>query len=146
MTILLSVLVFGGLLVGLGVVLIVAERLLVNYGQCEIDINAGEKTLEVEGGQTLLSALYDQKVFIPSACGGKGTCGHCKITVKAGGGSVLATEVPYLTRKEVRQGVRLACQVKVRQSLQVRIPEELLNVQRFTARVASTRHLTHDTK
>ncbi|MHC4866338.1 MAG: FAD-binding oxidoreductase, partial [Planctomycetota bacterium] len=98
------------------------------------------------GGQTLLSSLYSNEIFIPSACGGKGTCGHCKITVTSGGGPVLPTETPYLSRKEVRSGLRLACQVKVREDVFVRIPEELLNVKLFSATVESTEVLTHDIK
>ena len=83
-----SILCFGGLTMALATMLMVAAHLLVNYGVCKLDINAGEKPLEVEGGQTLLSALYANEVFIPSACGGKGTCGHCKITVTSGAGQL----------------------------------------------------------
>ena len=139
-----AILVFVGVLVGLAGLLTVAERLLINYGICQIDINAGERTLEVEGGQTLLSALMGEKIFIPAACGGRGSCGYCKTTVLAGGGPVLPTETPYLTRKEARGGMRLACQVKVREDLRIRIPEELLNVKLFSATVEGTRVLTHD--
>lgn len=137
---------FVGLLVGLAAILTIAERFLVNYGICQIDINAGERALEVDGGQTLLSALIGEEVFIPSACGGRGSCGYCKITTISGAGPVLPTEIPYLTRKEVRGGLRLACQVKIREDLQVRIPEELLNVRRFSATVESNIVLTHDIK
>jgi len=131
---------------GLSALLTVAERVLVNYGVCEIDINAGEKALEVEGGQTLLNELYANEIYIPSACGGQGTCGHCKVQILDGGGPLLPTETPYLTRAEIRAGVRLACQVKVRQDIRLRIPEELLNVRMFAATVAATRDLTHDIK
>jgi len=124
----------------------VAERLLVDYGICKIDINAGEEPLEVQGGQTLLSALYANEIFIPSACGGKGTCGHCKITVVSGGGPVLPTELPSLTRKEIRSNMRLACQVKIREDIYVRIPEEFLNIKMFTATVESVIDLTYDMK
>ncbi|HUW30433.1 MAG TPA: 2Fe-2S iron-sulfur cluster binding domain-containing protein [Planctomycetota bacterium] len=141
-----SIGVFGGLLAGLAVFLLIAERYLVNYGTCEITINAGQRVLQVEGGQTLLYALYGEKVFIASACGGRGTCGYCKVVVKAGGGQVLPTETPYLTRREIRSGVRLACQVKVRQDLQVKIAEDLLNAKMFAAVVRNTRSLTHDIK
>ncbi len=141
-----SVLCFSGLTVALAVWLIISERLLVNYGICKLDINAGEKPLEVAGGQTLLSSLYANDIFIPSACGGKGSCGHCKISVTAGGGPVLPTETPYLTRKEIRSNLRLACQVKIRENIFVRIPEELLNVKMFTSTVQSTVDLTHDIK
>ena len=140
------VLAFTGLLIGLSTLLIVAERFLVRYGICKIDINAGERDLEVEGGQSLLAALNENRIFIPSACGGKGSCGYCKVTVLSGGGPILPTETPLLTRQEIRRGVRLACQVKVREDLRIRIPEEYLNVQLFTAQVEKTRYLTHDIK
>ncbi len=89
-----SVLCFSGLTAALAIWLMISERLLVNYGVCKLDINAGEKPLEVTGGQTLLSTLYANDIFIPSACGGKGSCGHCRITITAGGGPVLPTETP----------------------------------------------------
>lgn len=138
--------VFTGLLLAMTALLTVAGRVLVNYGVCKVDVNAGECPLEVEGGQTLLSALYASKVFIPSACGGKGSCGHCKVTVLDGGGPVLPTETGYLSRAEIKANVRLACQVKIRQDLRIRIPDELLNVKMFAASVAGTRAVTHDIK
>jgi Na+-transporting NADH:ubiquinone oxidoreductase subunit F len=141
-----AALVFGGLAAVLAFGLIIAERFLVNYGVCKLDINAGETPLEVDGGQTLLSALYSNEIFIPSACGGKGSCGHCKITVDSGGGPVLPTETPYLNRSEIRSNVRLACQVKVREDIFVRIPSDLLNVKLFNASVEHVRELTHDTR
>jgi Na+-transporting NADH:ubiquinone oxidoreductase subunit F len=102
-----SVLSFAGLAMALAALLMVAERLLINYGICKLDINAGEKPLELNGGQTLLAGLYSNDIFIPSACGGKGSCGHCKITVTNGAGPLLPTETPYLNRKEIRSNVRL---------------------------------------
>jgi Na+-transporting NADH:ubiquinone oxidoreductase subunit F len=141
-----AILVFAGLLVGLAALLTIAERVLINYGICTIDINAGERAIEVEGGQTLLSGLMESEIFIPSACGGRGSCGHCKITVPEGGGPVLPTETPFLSRTEVRSNVRLACQVKIREDLRVTIPEDLLNVRMFEATVSSTRAVTHDIK
>ncbi|MBC8217733.1 MAG: 2Fe-2S iron-sulfur cluster binding domain-containing protein [Planctomycetes bacterium] len=143
---LLSIASFAGLVVLLSAGLMIAERFLVNYGICKLDINAGEKPLELEGGQTLLASLYANEIFIPSACGGKGTCGHCKITVMSGGGPVLPTETPLLTRKEIRSGVRLACQVKIREDIYVRIPADLLNVKMFTSTVESSVVLTYDIK
>ncbi len=141
-----SVLLFAGLTVALAAMLIVAERFFVDYGICKLDINKGEEPVEVEGGQTLLSALYSNEIFIPSACGGKGSCGYCKIIVTAGGGPVLPTEIPYLTRKEIRSNVRLACQVKIREDIFVQIPEEFLNIKMFSATVESVRKLTYDIK
>ncbi len=143
---LISVAVVTGLLTVLAVGLVVAERLLVSYGPCTIEINAGEEILEVTGGETLLESLYENEIFIPSACGGKGTCGHCKVTVLSGGGEVLPTETPFLNRREVRRGMRLACQVKVRNDMSLEIPEELLSVRMYQATVQSTRSLTNDIK
>jgi Na+-transporting NADH:ubiquinone oxidoreductase subunit F len=137
---------FVGLLVIFTALLIIAERFLTNYGVCKIDINAGARVLEVEGGQSLLASLIQSKVFIPSACGGHGTCGHCKVTAQSGAGPVLPTEVTYLTRKEIRTGMRLACQVKVRRDVAIKIPEDLLNVKMFSAIVKNTRDVTHDIK
>ncbi len=141
-----SVIVFAGLIVVLSAFLIVAERFLVNYGICKLDINAGEKPLELDGGQTLLSSLYANDIFIPSACGGKGSCGHCKITVTSGGGPLLPTETPYLTRQEIRSNTRLACQVKIREDIYVRIPSDLLSVKMFNSTVESTLEMTYDIK
>lgn len=139
-----TVLCFAGLLVALTVLLNLAGRYLVNYGTCKVDINDGEKPLEVAGGQSLLAALVSQGVFIPSACGGKGSCGYCKVTVLSGGGPVLPTETPYLSPLEVRLGVRLACQVKIRGNIAIRVPEELLNVKQYRATLASATLVTHD--
>jgi len=141
-----AILAFGGLVVTLSVLLIVSEKFLVNYGICKLDINAGERPLEVEGGQTLLESLYANKIFIPSACGGKGTCGHCKIVVTEGGGPLLPTETPHLSRKEQRNNVRLACQVKVREDIFVRIPTDLLNVKMYTSTVSISETMTYDIK
>ncbi|MHC4544333.1 MAG: FAD-binding oxidoreductase [Planctomycetota bacterium] len=126
----LSVISFAGLTVALAAMLMVAERLLINYGICKLD----------------MSSLYTNEIFIPSACGGKGSCGHCKITITSGGGPVLPTETPYLTRKEIRSNTRLACQVKIREDIYVRIPTDLLNVRMFTSKVESTIDLTYDMK
>ena len=141
-----SVVCFAGLTMVLATLLMVAARVLVNYGVCRLDINAGEKPLDVQGGETLLSSLYANKIFIPSACGGKGSCGHCKIVVTSGGGPLLPTEKPYLSRKEILSNTRLACQVKIRENIYVRIPSDLLNVKMFDATVASNVTLTHDIK
>jgi len=146
LTLLWSVMVFSGLLVALGVVLILAERRLVNYGICRVSVNGGTRLLEVSGGQTLLSGLYDCEVYMPSGCGGKGSCGYCKVTVNSGGGRVLMTERAYLSRREIRSNVRLACQVKVRRDMEIRIPEEMLDARLFTSTVSAVRDLTHDIK
>ncbi|MEF8787473.1 MAG: FAD-binding oxidoreductase, partial [Planctomycetota bacterium] len=141
---LLPVAVLSALFIGLSAMLIVAERVLINYGICAIDINEGEEEIEVEGGDTLLSVLYEHEIYIPSACGGKGTCGECKVTVDSGGGPVLPTETPLLTRRERRSGVRLGCQVKVREDMEVRMPEEYLHVEEFASTVDEVEMLTED--
>ncbi len=128
---LVPILMLAGLLGVLAVVLVIAERLLVNYGICRIDVNAGEQVLEVEGGQTLLTALQDAEISIPSACGGKGSCGYCKVTVASGGGQLLPTERPFLSRAEVRRGVRLACQVKIRNDIGITVPDFLDTIKRM---------------
>ncbi|MHC4198480.1 MAG: NADH-quinone oxidoreductase subunit NuoE family protein [Planctomycetota bacterium] len=122
---LLPMLILAGLLGLLAFTLIMAERLLVNYGTCRIDVNSGEEVLDVEGGQTLLGALQDAGMHIPSACAGKGSCGYCKVTVVVGGGQLLPTERPFLSRAEIRKGVRLACQVKIRNDIGITVPDFL---------------------
>jgi Na+-transporting NADH:ubiquinone oxidoreductase subunit F len=143
---LLAVAVTVGIFIGLSIWLLVSERYLANYGTCELSINDGSAVFEHQGGSTLLSALYANKVFIPSACGGKGSCGYCKATVLNGGGPVLPTETPFLTRGETRSGVRLACQVKIKENIVIRLPEELLAVKEYNARVSLIRELTYDIK
>jgi Na+-transporting NADH:ubiquinone oxidoreductase subunit F len=140
----LAIAVTTGTLVLLAAVLLLAERRLTDYGNCRISINDGHTVFEQAGGNSLLNALYDQEIFIPSGCGGKGSCGYCKVTVHNGGGPVLPTELPFLSRREVLSGVRLACQVKIRGDIDLSIPEALLNVRRFQARVARSTSLTGD--
>lgn len=135
-----------GVFVVLSVWLLVSEHYLANYGEIKIDINDGSRVSEREGGGTLLNALYESKIFIPSACGGKGSCGYCKVKVTSGGGPILPTEMPFMTRAEVRSGVRLACQIKVKEDISIIIPEDLLNVKLFSSRVSLIRDLTHDIK
>jgi len=140
-----AIAVFPAILLVLTVLLMVAEYLLVNYGQCRIDINEQEQ-ITVTGGDSLLSALYENKIFIPSACGGQATCGYCKVKVLSGADRILPTELPFMSRAEIRDGVRLACVVKVKQDMAIRIPEQYLHVQEYTAEVISTRNVTHDIK
>ncbi len=135
-----------GIFLVLAIWLLISERFLVRYGDCEISVNDGSLILEKKGGVSLLTALYDNKVFIPSACGGKATCGYCKVNVVSGGGPVLPTELPFLNRSEVKSGTRLACQVKLKENIQISIPEELLSVKEYRARVSRLVTLTHDIK
>lgn len=142
--ILLAIVLTTGVFVLLAAVLLVAERLLADYGICRVSVNDGTIEFAQAGGVTLLEALYAHKVFVPSACGGKGTCGYCKVRVLAGGGDVLPTETPYLNRAEMRTGMRLACQVKVKSDVQIELPADLLNAREFRARLMGARMLTAD--
>lgn len=146
MPVLAAVLSLAGLTTVLAALVVLADYQLNNYGTCTIEINGGSRRLEVEGGQSLLAALAGEKLFIPSACGGKATCGLCKVTLLEGAGPVLPTEDPYLSQAEREEGVRLACQVKVKGDLQIAIPEELFNVQQYRTRVERITDLTHDIK
>lgn len=112
--------------------LTIADRTINNYGEVKLIINE-EKEFLIEGGNTLLDSLTQQKIFIPSACGGKGTCGYCKVQVHEGGGPVLQTELPFLTEEELKANTRLSCQCKVKQDIRIEIPEELFNVKEYTA-------------
>src|SRR4030042_2337004 len=120
-TIILSVAVMTGIFIPLPLLLSVAGKYLADYGTSKIVVNAGAAAFELPGGGTLLKALYEKKIFIPSACGGKGSCGYCKVTVSSGGGPILPTELPFMSRAELRAGTRLACQVKVKHNLEVQL-------------------------
>ncbi len=126
--------------------LLLAERYLVNYGTCRIDINGGEKVLEMEGGETLLASLKAQGLFIPSACGGRGTCAYCKVKVHDGGGPLSPTEEPLLSPAEIDQNVRISCQLKVRNDMKIEVPEELFRIKEFRATVERITDMTHDLK
>ena len=128
------------------VLLIVAERYLVNYGTCVIDINEGDRAIEVTGGESLLASLRNEGIFIPSACGGRGTCAYCKLTVTSGGGPLLPTEEPLLTAEEIAEDVRISCQVKVRSDIRVTIPPELFAICEYRGLIERIRDLTHDIK
>ena len=127
------------------VLLLCAERWLADYGTPGVRVNDKE-AFTVQGGLTLLDALYGARIFIPSACGGKGTCGFCKVSIPEGGGPVLPTEEPFLSPGEIADDVRLACQVKVKRDLEVLVRPEFLEVQEYRAVVASVKRLTPDTK
>lgn len=144
--VLLSVVSVAGISGILAALLVIAERYLANYGECKIDINQGNKVLTVQGGASLLSSLARAKIFLPSACGGRGTCGYCKCKVMEGVGPLLPTEEPLLDPQEREQQVRIACQVKVKQDIKIMIPEELFNIKQFDARVTVLKDLTYDIK
>ena len=138
LTVAFGVLCFTVVIVSLVVVLLLAKSRLQPGGQVEILINDDpEKALRVDRGENLLGTLSANKIFIPSACGGKGTCGVCLVTVKEGGGALLPTEVSHIKPPEAREGVRLACQVKVKEDMKIELPPELFEVRRWSCRVRS---------
>lgn len=131
-----SIIVFFVFIFLLVSLLLGAKSVLVQSGPVKIKIN-GEKELEVESGGTLLSTLSNHKIFLPSACGGGGTCLECKCQVDKGGGEILLTEAPHFTRKQQAENWRLGCQVKVKQDLEIRIPEEVFGIKKWEAKVVS---------
>jgi Na+-transporting NADH:ubiquinone oxidoreductase subunit F len=116
-----------------GMLLGVKARLMPS-GPVKLFIN-GETDVEVSSGSTLLSTLGDNKIFLPSACGGGGTCIQCKCIVKDGGGEILPTEKPHFSRKEIAEGWRLGCQVKVKEDMVIEVPEEVFGIKKFAAKV-----------
>lgn len=137
----LTVLIISGFGALLALLLELADLFIANYGDCQITINQ-EKNIVVKGGSPLLFSLQEEGIFIPSACGGRGTCAYCKVKVLEGGGPVLPTETPYLSAQEFEEYVRLSCQVKVRNDLRIEIPEDLFLIKEFRVRVASISNLT----
>ena len=116
--------------------LLFAKAKLLPSGPVKLVIN-GEKDVEVNSGDTLLTTLGNNKIFLPSACGGGGTCVQCKCQVVEGGGEILPTEEPHFTRKEISEGWRLGCQVKVKQDMKIEIPEEVFGIKKWEAKVKS---------
>ncbi|MFP4064177.1 MAG: NADH:ubiquinone reductase (Na(+)-transporting) subunit F [Bacteroidales bacterium] len=125
------------LLVG---VLLYAKAKLVPSGPVKININ-DEKELDVNAGDTLLTTLGRNSIYLPSACGGGGTCAQCKCQVLEGAGDILPTEVGYFTRKEIQEKWRLACQVKVKQDLDIRVPKEIFGIKKWECEVVSNKNV-----
>lgn len=146
LTILRSIVSLAAISGALALVISLADHVLNNYGICKIDINEGSEVFEVEGGSSILSTLAQQKIFIPSACGAKATCGLCKVQVLEGAGPLLPTEEPYLSPAEQADHFRLACQVKIKGDVKLLIPEELFNIKEFIGTVEELKDLTHDVK
>ncbi len=131
-----SVVVFFTVIILLVSLLLGAKSVLTPSGPVKIMIN-GEKEIEVSSGGTILSTLGDNKIFLPSACGGGGTCVQCLCQVHEGGGEILPTETPHFTRKEQADNWRLGCQVKVKQDMKISIPEEVFGIKKWEAKVVS---------
>ena len=122
-----TLIIFLGLTLVLVTILLVAKHFLVASGRVKIMVNH-DSEIEASSGKSLLSALADENVFLPSACGGKGSCGQCKVQVFEGGGEILPTETVHFTRKQVLDHWRLGCQVKVKQDMSIGVPASVMSV------------------
>ncbi len=138
-TVLASALVFLVLTLLLVILLLVAKHYLVPSGKVKININNGTKEIEVDSGNTLLGTLHENGVMLSSACGGKGSCGQCKVQVTEGGGQILPTEVPHFSRKEQQDHWRLGCQVKVKDDMSIQVPDSVLSVKEYECTVVSNK-------
>ncbi len=138
-------LILLGVLLIIAGLLILADYLLGGGGERTLTIN-DKKEITVRGDDTLLNTLSDNKIFIPSACGGKATCGFCKVRLVEGGGDIRPTEEPFLSKEEKERNVRLSCQIKVRENMKIAIPEGLLDAKEYRAEVVKVEPLTYDIK
>ncbi len=137
-TILLGVAFFIGIILILVVLILIAKRIMVNSGDVTIGINHdSEKSIKVPAGDKLLTSLASQGIFVPSACGGGGACGQCKVKVLNGGGDVLPIEYSHLSKRDIRDHWRLACQVGVRQDMEIEVPAAVLGVRKWQCTVLS---------
>ena len=140
-TIILALAVFLAVILLLVALLLFLRNRLVPQGDVTITIN-NEKKLVVAAGNSLISTLATQQVFLPSACGGKGSCGQCRLRVLSGGGAILPTETGFFSRKEIADGWRLGCQVKVKEDVSVLIPASILSVRKWDCEVVSSRNVS----
>ncbi len=132
----LGVVLFTLIVIALVSVILMARSRLVSTGNVNITIN-GEKTISVPAGGKLLQTLAAEKLFVPSACGGGGTCAQCRVKVHSGGGSILPTEESHITKREASCGDRLSCQVAVKQDMEIEVPEEVFGVKKWECTVRS---------
>ena len=121
--------------------LLVIKARLTPKGKVKITINGGKKTVDVTPGSSLLNTLAEEKIYLPSACGGKGNCGQCKCQVLSGGGEILPTEVGFFNRKQIQDHWRLGCQVKVKENLEIAIPDSALSVKKLECEVISNKNV-----
>ena len=122
-------------------ILLFAKNKLTPQGEVILNINEGEKEIEVSPGGTILSTMSEQGIFIPSACGGGGTCGMCKCQVFEGAGDILPTETGFFSRKEAQNSWRLACQVKIRDNMKIGIPKEIMGIKKWECEVVSNKNV-----
>ena len=139
LTVLASAIIFLVLTLLLVAILLLARHYLVASGKVKISINDGKKEIEIESGKSLLNSLHEGGVMLSSACGGKGSCGQCKIQVLEGGGDILPTETVHFSRKEQQAHWRLGCQVKVKDNMKVQVPDSVLEVKEYECTVVSNK-------
>ena len=135
-TFVLGITLFTMIVLSLVTIIIFARSKLVSSGDVNIKIN-GEKTISVPAGGKLLQTLAAEKLFVPSACGGGGTCAQCRVKIHSGGGSILPTEQGHITKKDALCGDRLSCQVAVKQDMEIEVPEEVFGVKKWKCKVRS---------
>lgn len=137
-----GIVMFTVIVLSLVLIVLAAKSKLVAQGEVSILINGdASKALKTNAGSTLLNTLSANKIFIPSACGGKGSCGVCKVKVFSGGGSLLPTEENFISRGDAREGVRLSCQVKVKQNMSIEVPHEVFDVRKWECTVRSNHNV-----
>ncbi|MFW5705387.1 MAG: 2Fe-2S iron-sulfur cluster-binding protein, partial [Bacteroidota bacterium] len=135
-----SIAIFLFIIILLVAILLFARKKLMPQGKVNININ-DEKEIEVDPGSTLLTTLSNEGIYLPSACGGGGTCAMCKCQVLEGGGTILPTEVGYFTRKEQMNNWRLGCQVKVREDMKIHVPPEIFGIKKWECEVVSNHNV-----
>ena len=129
---------FTLIVLALTVMILFAKSKLVNTGDITVEINEDEdKSFTAPAGDKLLNMLSSHGIFVSSACGGGGSCGQCRVTIKEGGGDILPTELSHISKREAKEGCRLACQVNVKQNLKIELPEEIFGVKKWTCEVIS---------
>ena len=136
-----SALIFLIIVFVLVVVLLVAKKLLVASGKVTISINGGQKSMQVDSGKSLLTTLSENGIHLSSACGGKGSCGQCKVQIIEGGGEMLPTEAVHFSRKQIKDHWRLGCQAKVKNNLEIKVPESALDVKEWECEVISNKNV-----
>lgn len=135
-----SLAVFLAVIILLVILLLIAKRYLVASGNVKINVN-GDKDVEVTAGGSLLNAMANSGIFLPSACGGKGSCGQCRCQVTEGGGEILPTEAVHFSRKQVKDNWRLGCQVKVKGDMSIKVPESVMGVKEWECTVISNKNV-----
>ena len=139
--ILIAIVAYLAVTLVLVLLLLFAKAKLTSSGPVKIDINDGDKVLEVAAGSTLLNTLGEQGIFLPSACGGKGACGQCKCQVVEGGGSILPTETGFFNRRQILDNWRLGCQVKVKEDMKIKVPASVLSIKKWECEVVSNHNV-----